>query len=67
MLKVSLRDRNTNKVIGNRTRVVDAIEKISKLKSKCAGDIFRTRDERWSKKIIELMPRLTLIEVEVVP
>lgn len=57
MLGLSLRDKVPNIEVRDRTKVMDAIEKITTLKWNWAGHIARLNDDRWTKKIIEWRPR----------
>lgn len=57
MLGVTLRDKIRNEELRRRTRVADAIEKITHLKWSWAGHIARMSDDRWTKKILEWRPR----------
>jgi len=57
MLGVSLRDRIPNKIIRQRTKVVDVVERIASMKWAWAGHLARTRDERWTKRVMEWRPR----------
>jgi len=43
---VSLRDRISNEIIRQRTKVVDVVERIATMKWVWAGHLARTRDER---------------------
>lgn len=57
MLGISLRDRVPNHEIRRRTRVVDAIERITTLKWNWAGHVARLTDNRWTRRILEWRPR----------
>jgi len=53
MLGISLRDRIPNKIMRQRTKVVDVVERIASIKLAWAGDLAIIRDERWTKRVIE--------------
>lgn len=57
MIGVSLRDRVRNEDLRRRTGVQDIIERITRLKWRWAGHVARTKDGRWSKKLLEWRPR----------
>lgn len=57
MLGLTLRDRITNTELRRRSGVTDAIERISTLKWNWAGHVARTKDNRWTKRVLEWRPR----------
>lgn len=57
MLGIKLSDRVTNEEIRMKTKITDIVERIRSLKWKWAGHICRMENERWTKKIIEWVPR----------
>jgi len=56
MLGVGLRDRIPNEIIRQRTKVADVVERIATVKWAWAGHLARTRDDRWTKRVIEWPP-----------
>jgi hypothetical protein len=58
MLGVSLRDRNRNQVIRQRTKVTDIEHRISMLKWQWSGHISHRTYNRWGKRGLEWRPRL---------
>lgn len=57
MLGITRRDKVTNITIRSRTKVADIIELITKSKWRWAGHVARTKDNRWTKRILEWRPR----------
>ena len=55
---VSLRDHIRNEDLRRRTGVTDIVNKIRKLKWNWAGYVARMSDGRWTKRLLELTPRL---------
>lgn len=58
MLGISLRDRIRNEEIRRRTKITDIAQRSSKLKWQWAGHIARRTDGRWSRKVLEWIPRI---------
>lgn len=57
MLKISLRDRQTNTWIRGKTKVEDVIERALRQKWRWAGHVARLEDNRWTKVVVEWRPR----------
>lgn len=55
---ISRRDQIQNKTIRKTTKVVDILERIARMKLKCAGHVVRQTDGKWIKKILVWQPRL---------
>ena len=57
MLNITIRDKQKNTTIRNKTKVKDIIEKIKEMKWRWAGHIARQKDNRWTIKTTEWQPR----------
>ena len=57
LLDVSLKDKIRNTVLRERTKLIDAVERMANLKWNWAGHVARLTDGRWTKKILEWRPR----------
>lgn len=57
MLGVTLRDKIRNEELRRKTKITDAIERITHLKWNWAGHVARIPDNRWTRRIIEWRPR----------
>lgn len=53
MLVILLQDRKTNEWIRWNTKVINIAERVARLKWKWAGNLMRTDDCRWTRKITE--------------
>jgi hypothetical protein len=52
MLGIKLRDRVKSEDIRKRTKIIDALEQVARLKWKWAGHVARINDGRWSHQVI---------------
>lgn len=59
MLGISLRDRQRNEDIRQRTRVVDVIERFAELKWQWVGHVARQDQAKWTAKLTHWRPRQT--------
>lgn len=57
MLGFKLKDRKRNKDIRKLTKVIDAVEVACRMKWRWAGHVARTKDGRWSEKVLHWYPR----------
>ena len=57
MLHITLRNKIPNKVIRQKTKVKDILQKIKEAKWRWAGHVARREDNRWTKRITEWQPR----------
>lgn len=59
MLGITLRDRNRNEEIRQRTKVVDIIKRIAELKWQWVGHVARQDQTRWTVRVTHWRPRRT--------
>lgn len=57
MLGLTLMDKVRNTEIRRRTKVIDAVRMMCRLKWKWAGHLARATDGRWSERIVHWYPR----------
>ena len=57
MIGVTLRDRVRNVEVRKLTKVVDIVERVSRLKWQWAGHIARQENSRWTKRVTLWRPR----------
>eukprot|EP00914_Ancora_sagittata_P021713 GHVO01043076.1.p1 GENE.GHVO01043076.1~~GHVO01043076.1.p1 ORF type:complete len:186 (+),score=14.28 GHVO01043076.1:383-940(+) len=57
LLNISLKDKIRNEIIREQTKVKDVIQTAVEMKSKWAGHVARTRNNRWAKITTEWIPR----------
>lgn len=57
MMNIKLRDRQRNKDIRNKTKLIDAAILACKLKWRWAGHVARATDGRWSERVLHWYPR----------
>lgn len=58
MVGVSLKDKNRNELIRQRTKLTDITLKVGRMKWQRASYICRRTGNRWSKHVLERRPRL---------
>ena len=56
MLNITYEDRNTNVWVREKTKVVDIISNVRKMKWSWAGHINRLKDDRWTTRVITWRP-----------
>ncbi|XP_060530472.1 uncharacterized protein LOC132704478 [Cylas formicarius] len=56
MIGVTLRDRINNNIIRERSKVTDVIERLCRLRWSWAGHIARSKDDRWTRRVMEWRP-----------
>lgn len=57
MLGIRIKDKIRNKKIRKITKLADVVKRIRQLKWKWAGHVCRMENSRWTKKVIEWIPR----------
>ena len=58
MSHLSLRDKINHKVIRQKTKVKDIMEKVRESKWRWAGHVARLKDNRWTNLLTEWQPRM---------
>ena len=57
MLGIKLSHRISNQVVRKTTKMIDIVERVKALKWNWAGHLSRMTNDRWTKKIVEWIPR----------
>ena len=63
MLNITYKDRETNIWVRERTKVIDIINTVRKIKWSWAGHINRLKDDRWTSRITTWRPYLLLLNL----
>ena len=56
MLNITYQDRKTNIWVSERTKVIDIISNVRKMKWSCAGHINRLKDDLWTSRVTTWRP-----------